>query len=212
MATSSAIAIRSPKIGFKHVLFFALGLTFLFALWHDERFIVDRSYRPEEREYFLPVLWLVIPHGLAGLTAFLIGPFQFSSRFRQRHLRLHRVVGRFYLGGIAIAAPAGMYLAHIHSSVGIRFYIFALAPAWLLTAVIAFVCVRNGNIQMHRQWMVRSYALTSVFATNKVFYAIPAVARSGTLHLGVAWSVLVATLVLTEVGLAWPAIFANKRA
>ena len=71
--------------------------------------------------------WL-IPHGLAGLTVLLIGPFQFSSRFRQRHPRIHRIMGRFYLGAIAVSAPMGMYLALVHSSLGVQFYVLTLAP------------------------------------------------------------------------------------
>jgi len=122
-------------------------------------------------------------------------------------------MGCVYLGGIAVAATIGMYLAAVHSSVGIRFYVFAVAPAWLLTAGIAFVCVRNGNIPLHRQFMVRSYAITSTFVTDRIFDAILAIYRPGAVvFVAVTWSVLVATLVLTELGLAWQGIFINKRA
>jgi len=87
----------------------------------------------------------------------------------------------------------------------------------MLSAGIAFVCVRDGNISLHRQWMVRSYAVTSVFVTNRVFFAIPAIDRAMdrprglVVHSGMEWSILVATLVLTELGLAWPGISANNR-
>lgn len=40
MATSSAVAVPDSKIRSKYVLFVALGLMFLFVLWHNERFIV----------------------------------------------------------------------------------------------------------------------------------------------------------------------------
>lgn len=215
MATSSAVAIRSPRIRFKYVGFLALGAMFLFVLWHSERYIVDHA--DPEWAYFFPVRWWVLPHGLAGLTALLIGPFQFSSSFRQRHLRIHRIMGRFYLGAIALAAPMGMYLTSIHSNLTIRFYSLTLASAWFLTAGIAFISVRNGNIPLHRQWMARSYAVTTTFVTNRVFFAIPAIAqatnRPGGLvvHSGVEWSILVATLLLTELGLAWQGIFAKDR-
>ncbi len=167
MAASRAVAIRRPLIPFKYILFFALGLMFLFVLWHNERFIIDHSQ--PAWAFFFPVRWWLLVHALAGLSALLIGPFQFSSRFRQRHLRIHRIMGRCYLGAIAISAPMGMYLTCIHNSPTIRFYVLTLGSAWLLTAGIAFVSVRNGNIPLHRQWMVRSYAITSVFVTNRVF-------------------------------------------
>lgn len=210
MAASSAFAAHTPQRRFKYFLFSALGLMFLFVLWHNERFIVDHSH--PDWTYYFPVRWLLIPHGLAGLTALLIGPFQLSSRFRQRHLRVHRIMGRFYLGGVAVAAPMGMYIASIHSSVALRFFVFALAGSWLLAAGTAFACVRNGNIQLHRQWMVRSYALTSIFVTGRVVLAIPAIERAGeAISVPTLWSVLVVTLVLTELGLAWRGIFTNNR-
>jgi uncharacterized membrane protein len=210
MATSSAVAVRSPQIRFKYVLLSALGLMFLFVLWHNERFIVDHSH--PDWQYYFPVRWWLIPHGLGGLTALLIGPLQLSSRFRQRHLRVHRMLGRVYLGGIAVAAPMGMYIAAIHSSVPLRFFVFALASSWMLAAGTAFAAIRNGNIQMHRQWMVRSYALTSIFVTGRVLLAIPAIDRAGeAIGVPVLWLLLVATLVLTELGLAWRGICASSR-
>jgi len=210
MATSSAVAIRSPQTRFKYVLFSALGLMFLFVLWHNERFIVDHSH--PDWKYYFPVRWWLIPHGLAGLTALLIGPFQLSSRFRQKHLRVHRILGRFYLGGVAVAAPMGMYIASIHASVAVRFFVFALAGSWLMASGTAFAAVRNGNIPLHRQWMVRSYAITTVFLTGRVIPAIPAIDRGGdAIIVPTVWCVLVATLVLTELGLAWRSIFANTR-
>jgi uncharacterized membrane protein len=212
MAASSALAAHSPQgRRFKYVVFSALGLMFLFVLWHNERFIVDHAH--PDWKYYFPVRWLLIPHGLAGLTALLIGPFQLSSRFRQRHLRVHRIMGRFYLGGIAVAAPMGMYIAAVHSTVALRFFVFTLATSWLLAAGTAFLCVRRGNIPLHRQWMVRSYALTSLFLTGRVVTAVPAIERAGeAISVPALWSLFVVTLVLTELGLAWRGIFTNRRA
>jgi hypothetical protein len=210
MATSSAVAVPSSKIRSKYVLFVALGLMFLFVLWHNERFIVFHSH--PDWTYYFPVRWWLLPHGLAGLTALLLGPFQLSSRFRQRHLRAHRIMGRFYLGGIAVAAPMSMYIASVHNSVGGRILTFTVAISWLLAAATALVSVLKGNIPLHRLWMVRSYAITTTFVTARVFGAIPALDHAPPgVGLSVTWSVIVATLVLTEFGLAWPSIFANKR-
>ena len=47
---------------------------------------------------------LLIPHTLAGIFALLIGPINFSSRIRQRYLKLHRVLGRIYVISVFIGA------------------------------------------------------------------------------------------------------------
>ncbi len=37
---------------------------------------------------------------------------QFSDRLRARFTKLHRVVGRFYIVGVFIAAPLGTYIQY----------------------------------------------------------------------------------------------------
>jgi hypothetical protein len=97
MATSSAVVARLPQNRMKYLLFSILGLMFLFVLWNNERFLIDHSH--PDWTYYFPVRYLLIPHGLGGLTALLIGPLQLSSRFRTKHVRVHRILG----GSILVA-------------------------------------------------------------------------------------------------------------
>jgi hypothetical protein len=118
MASTSAVPVRESRIRPKHVVFAILAAMFLFVLWHDERFIIVHSH--PNFAYYFPVRWFIIPHGLAGLAALLMGPFQLSTRFRQRHLQVHRIMGRFYLVAITIAALMGIYLAATHQAAAAR--------------------------------------------------------------------------------------------
>jgi uncharacterized membrane protein len=189
-------------------MFLALGLMFVFVLWRSERFIVDHSH--PDWAHYSPVLWWLVPHGLGGLVALVTGPFQFSSRFRQRHLYWHRVMGRCYLAGIAIAVPSSVYLSLTHTTLAFRFFLLTLAGAWLFTTAVAFVAVRNGQAQIHRQWMVRSYAITTTFVTTRVLTAIPSIGGGGeVIYVPAQWALLVATMVLVELGLTWRALFAR---
>src|SRR5215470_13364414 len=77
MAGSFAASVRGNQIRLRHIMFAALLSMFLFVLWHDERYLFNHS--GEEWAHFFPVRWLLLPHALAGLTALLTGPFQFSS-------------------------------------------------------------------------------------------------------------------------------------
>jgi uncharacterized membrane protein len=54
--------------------------------------------------------WILLPHGLAAACALILGPLQFSDRLRQRFAKMHRVLGRFYVGGALIGAPMGVYM------------------------------------------------------------------------------------------------------
>ena len=196
---------------FKRSMFVTLGLMFLFVLWRNERFILDHSH--PDWAYYSPVRWWLLPHALGGLIALVAGPFQFSSRLRQRHLQIHRITGRAYLIGVAIAVPFSVYLSLTHSTLAFRFFLLTLAAAWFLTTAVAFAAVRNRNIQIHREWMVRSYAITSTFVTTRVLTAIPAIGAGGeAVSVPAQWSFLVLMMVVVELGLAWRRLFANRQA
>src|SRR6201996_6047615 len=112
MATSLWSITGSSSPRFKVVLWISLGLTALFVFITSELLLVT-DY-PMYHAYRLQVIAdrrHLIPHTLAGLTALLVGPLQFSSRFRQRHLKLHRVLGRFYVASVFIGSFTGIALA-----------------------------------------------------------------------------------------------------
>ena len=112
MASSTLLRPSSDRSGFKTVLWISLGLTVLFVFITSEVLLVT-DY-PMYHAYRLQVIadrGLLIPHTLCGLIALLAGPVQFSSRFRQHHLKLHRVLGRIYVISVFIGAFSGIALA-----------------------------------------------------------------------------------------------------
>lgn len=137
-------------------MFAALLLMFLSVLWYDEGFVFHHS--DEKGAYYYPVRWVLLPHVLGGMIALFIGPFQFSSRFRQRYRRAHRIMGRVYLSSVAVSAAVALYLAPTHQRelVQSKFWLVTLAVVWLITGAMAFAAVRNGNLEAHRQWMART--------------------------------------------------------
>lgn len=207
MASTSAVPVRGSRIRAKYVIFIALGLMFLFVLWHNERFVFDHS--SDDWAYFFPVRWFIVPHALAGLAALLIGPFQLSTRFRQRHLRVHRIMGRFYLVGIAIAAIIGIYLAATHQQQPQdKLWVYALAVTWLITGFLALAAIRNGNTETHQQWMTRNYAFTCAFITARIQNAFPIPEKYGNAP---GWILLLATFLFAELCISWKSTFKNRR-
>ena len=88
MPTSTLLAPGTAGSRFKTILWIALGLTTLFVFITSEVLLVT-DY-PMYHSYRLQVIadrHLLIPHTLAGILALLIGPVNFSTRIRQRHLR-----------------------------------------------------------------------------------------------------------------------------
>jgi len=97
----------------------------LFVLYHNERFIIDHT--DPSWTYYFPVRWLLFPHGLAGTVALFLGASQFSTRLRQRHARLHRILGRCYVTGVVIAAPMGIYITIRHNALPTRIAVITTA-------------------------------------------------------------------------------------
>ena len=112
MASSILLKPGPVSSRFNTVLWISLGLTALFVLITSEVLLVT-DY-PMYHAYRLQVIadrQLLIPHTLSGLIALLAGPVLFSSRFRRRHLKFHRVLGRFYVISVFVGSLTGIALA-----------------------------------------------------------------------------------------------------
>ena len=120
----------------------------------------------EARAQILDIRWLLVPHVAGASLALLTGALQFSSRIRRWNLRFHRVTGRVYVGSIFVAGPVAVVMSH-----GRIFFTATIvqAGAWLVTATAAILAARNRQVEQHRQWAMRSYAVTFTFILLHVF-------------------------------------------
>jgi uncharacterized membrane protein len=203
MPTSTLPAPSSAGSRFKTILWVALGITALFVFITSELLLIT-DY-PMYHAYRLQVIadrHLLIPHTLSGLMALLIGPIQFSSRFRQRHLKFHRILGRIYVISVFIGSFTGIALAAGRPGLpGTSMQ----AAAWMVCTTAAFVTARNRQIAVHRQWMARSYAVTFTFISSRVLNLWPRYWS----HLGDVLAAVgviaftLASLLIVDLGLNW---------
>src|SRR5271167_351400 len=111
MASFSLLAPSASRLRFKTFLWIFLGITTLFVFITSEVLLfIDYPMYHAYRLQVIADRGLLIPHALCGTVALLTGPLQFSSRFRQRHLRFHRVAGRMYFSAVIIGAFTGIAL------------------------------------------------------------------------------------------------------
>jgi len=203
MASSALPTPAAGRSRFKAGLWIFLGVTTLFVFITSEVLLVT-DY-PMYHAYRLQVIadrHLLIPHTLAGTFALLIGPINFSSRIRQRHLRLHRILGRIYLISVFVGSFTGIALASGRPGLpGTTMQ----AAAWMVCTTAAVIAARNRQIAVHRQWMARSYAVTFTFVSSRVFNLVPAYWS----HLGDVLSAVgviaftLASILLVDLGLNW---------
>jgi uncharacterized membrane protein len=101
-------------------------------------------------------------HVFSAVAALSAGFTQFSVSFLRRRRRWHRLIGRIYAYDIlVINFPAGMVLAVCANGLLPGRIAFVLLDwLWFTFTLIAVAAVRNGQIARHREFMIRSYALT----------------------------------------------------
>jgi uncharacterized membrane protein len=185
----------------KYLLFGFVGLMLAYVLWHNESFLINRA--DPVWQHYQPFRWWLLPHGLAGACAILLGPLQFSDRLRQRFTKFHRVVGRIYITSALIVAPLGAYIQYFEERMGgpRSFSIAALVDAILLmlTTAIAFTFILNGKVQQHRQWMTRSFAVALVFLEVRVVGGITGWDKSPAAIETIVWSCLAFSLLSADI-------------
>lgn len=116
-------------------------------------------------------------------------------------MRIHRRIGITYIAAVTLGAVAGLYMG-ITADGGLVYAggLIGLGMAWLLTTGMAFVAVTRALYDQHREWMIRSYAVTFAFVLFRVLFQAltandipPAEAAPFA-----AWASWVAPLLLTE--------------
>lgn len=134
---------------------------------------------PEMEANFLAHSTGIYTHAFASIVALALGPFQFSARLRQKHTDFHRWLGRSYLTvGVLVGGLSGLYMSQYAFGGPVAQLGFALlAVFWLYTGLRAYLAVRRGAIDEHRQWMVRNFSLTFAAVTLRLY--LPASMAAG---------------------------------
>jgi len=185
----------------KYLLFGIIGVMFVYVLTHSERFLIDPG--DGEWMHIQSFKWWLLPHAIAGACALILGPMQFSDRLRQRHLTLHRTIGRTYVAGVFISAPLGVYIQYLNEPLGFSrsFTIETVfqASLWMLTTGIAFWFILQGKVQQHRQWMTRSFGTGPlIFLEVRVIFNVFHVTDPHWIEI-VVWSCTASSLFVADV-------------
>ena len=140
-------------------------------------------------------------HFLAGGVVIIVGAFQFNAGFRSRHLHVHRMMGRVYVVGCLLGGSAGLYLAFYSTGGMVSHWGFGmLAVSWIVTTSMAYRHIRAGNVRIHQDWMIRSYALTLAAVTLRIYLPIGQILGYDFVeaYRAIAWMCWVPNLIVAE--------------
>jgi hypothetical protein len=194
------------KLKAKHVTFTLIALASLYVLYHNERFLIDSEHPAWQR--FESFNWWLLPHGIFGTIVLVFAPFQFSERIRQRFIKAHRVMGRFYVVGALALAPMGAYIQYYQERMGAprSFTVLGIVDAAMLmgTTLLAGWFAYKRKIAVHRQWATRSYAVALVFIAGRFVMGITGWEQLGIeIVQAIIWSCLALAVPLADVSLNW---------
>jgi Predicted membrane protein (DUF2306) len=110
-------------------------------------------------------------HIIFGGIALLTGWTQFSSRIRNKHVKVHHTLGKIYVTCAITSGLAALYLAAYATAGVITHFGFGiLATLWIYCTFRAYLfIVMKKNTYMHQRWMIRSYALCFAAVTLRIW-------------------------------------------
>ncbi len=114
-------------------------------------------------------------HVYASMWVLFAGFTQFSKTIQRNQPKLHRTLGYIYVVDVLlITGPAGLLMGfYANGGLWSRIAFVLLAMLWIYFTAMALVKARQKNFKAHRNYMIRSYALTLSAITLRAWkYAI----------------------------------------
>jgi len=150
--------------------------------------------------YYPKRAWL-LTHIAGALIALLAGPVQLWLGLHNVKMATHRKLGLLYILGMIVGSVGAIGLA-LKTDGGLVFGsgLFFLAVAWITTTSLAYVAIKKGLTDQHKEWTIRSYVVTFAFVTFRAGQ-LGLVARGVPLETAIgimAWACWALPLLATE--------------
>jgi uncharacterized membrane protein len=107
-------------------------------------------------------LYIFYIHVFSAILTLLAGFTQFNNYILTNHKKIHRKVGKIYVLIILFfAAPSGFFIG-LFANGGLisKISFIILSILWFFFTLKAFLFIKDKNIENHKKFMYRSFALT----------------------------------------------------
>jgi len=109
-------------------------------------------------------------HIILGGLALLIGWSQFSTKIRNKNLALHRQIGKIYVLAVLASSIAGIGIGFFATGGFISATGFVcLGSIWFYTTLMAYIHIKNKQVQQHQTMMIYSYAACFAAVTLRLW-------------------------------------------
>lgn len=113
-------------------------------------------------------------HITCSIFALIAGFTQFSKYLIQNKKLIHRAMGYIYVSDILLlAGPSGLIMSfYSNGTIVAKTSFVLLSCLWILFTGVALLKAKAGDFISHRNWMIRSYALTLSAISLRLFALI----------------------------------------
>lgn len=135
----------------------------IFGIVRLNQLINGAEITPDNARFFASPSPVVI-HIIAATVYALLGAFQFVSRLWQRGLKWHRWVGRLLVPFGLLVGFSGLWMTLFYpypEGPSDLLYVLRLffGSAMVLSIIIGFISIRRRDVNQHKAWMTRAYAI-----------------------------------------------------
>jgi uncharacterized membrane protein YozB (DUF420 family) len=126
---------------------------------------------------FAPMPLPVVLHIVSATVFSILGPLQFAAGFRRRWPTWHRVAGRLLVGCGLLVASTGLWMTLFYAppdGTGALLFVsrIVFGSAMVVSIVVGLAAILRRDIQGHRAWMVRGYAIGLGAATQMLLLMV----------------------------------------
>ncbi|MDP5001771.1 MAG: DUF2306 domain-containing protein [Flavobacterium sp.] len=101
----------------------------------------------------------------------IFGALQFSNYIQKKHIKLHRISGRFYVGILLLlSGPSGLVMSYYaNGGLFAQVSFLLLSTFWILFTFLSFYFILKKQVIKHQKFAIRSFALTLSAISLRLF-------------------------------------------
>jgi hypothetical protein len=110
-------------------------------------------------------------HVYTSIFLIIFGAFQFSNYIQKKHIKLHRISGRLYVGILLLlSGPSGLVMSY-YANGGLLAQVsfLLLSTFWMLFTFLSLYFILKKQVIKHQKFAIRGFALTLSAISLRLF-------------------------------------------
>lgn len=134
----------------------------------------SRGFLSDKEGVFKTTVYPYFFYGHVSISSLilLLGVFQFSKKFRNNYLRLHRQLGKIYIALVVFVSAPSAFVMGVYATGSwlIKAGFAVVSVLWWWYTYKAYIEIRKQNTLAHKRYMQRSYTISLLAVFLRVYY------------------------------------------